>query len=120
MEVVAVKRFGDEQSTLLDRYERMSFEVQLNRAILSRSLSEPGGPGRTGRKKSGSTSSVGVVGSSGLHRFLKKLLKPILGRKKKTAVNESTDGRDSPGVGKGEVLEGPKLGKRGFSRSVRF
>lgn len=39
MEVV-MKRFGDEQSTLLDRFERLSFEVQLNQAILGRSFSE--------------------------------------------------------------------------------
>ena len=38
---VVLKRFGDEQSTLLDRFERLSFEVQLNKAILSRSFSVP-------------------------------------------------------------------------------
>ncbi|KVI11220.1 hypothetical protein Ccrd_010372 [Cynara cardunculus var. scolymus] len=38
---VVMKRFGDEQSTLLDRFERLSFEVKLNEAILGRSLSEP-------------------------------------------------------------------------------
>ncbi|KAI3781460.1 hypothetical protein L2E82_11475 [Cichorium intybus] len=41
---VVKKRFGDEQSTLLDRFERLSFEVQLNQAILGRSLSEPRAP----------------------------------------------------------------------------
>ncbi|KAL2500313.1 uncharacterized protein Fot_34218 [Forsythia ovata] len=35
------KRFGDEESTLFDRHERLSFEVQLKQAILGRSLSEP-------------------------------------------------------------------------------
>ncbi|KAL4572505.1 hypothetical protein LXL04_019284 [Taraxacum kok-saghyz] len=38
---VVKKRFGDEQSTLLDRFERLSFEAQLNQAILGRSFSEP-------------------------------------------------------------------------------
>ena len=43
MEEIAVvlRRFGDEQSTLLDQFERLSFEVQLNQAILRRSFSEP-------------------------------------------------------------------------------
>ncbi|KAK2981837.1 hypothetical protein RJ640_010354 [Escallonia rubra] len=37
-----LRRFGDDdESTLMDRFERMSFEVQLNQAILGRSLSEP-------------------------------------------------------------------------------
>ncbi|GAA0151069.1 hypothetical protein LIER_09867 [Lithospermum erythrorhizon] len=39
---VVFKQFGDEKSTLLDQYERLSFEVQLNQTILGRSLSEPG------------------------------------------------------------------------------
>ncbi|KAJ1377660.1 Serine-threonine/tyrosine-protein kinase, catalytic domain [Sesbania bispinosa] len=38
------KRFGDEQSTLLDQFERLSFESHLNKAMLQRSLSEPGLP----------------------------------------------------------------------------
>ncbi|MBA0613100.1 hypothetical protein Godav_013609 [Gossypium davidsonii] len=85
---VVLRRFGDEQSTLLDQFERLSFEVQLNQAILSRSLSEPSvakrsqycsqfqapppavkPKGRKGRR------------GSGFNRVLKKLLKPILGRK---------------------------------------
>ncbi|CAA2995842.1 Hypothetical predicted protein [Olea europaea subsp. europaea] len=76
---VILKRFGDEQSTLLDRYERLSFEVQLNQAILGRSMSEPSilrqqearqvvaKPVRQWRRR-----------GTGL---LKKLLKPILGGK---------------------------------------
>ncbi|KAG5248347.1 Protein Wnt-3a [Salix suchowensis] len=39
---VVLKRFGDEQSTLLDQFERLSFEVHLSQAMLGRSLSEPG------------------------------------------------------------------------------
>ncbi|CAN1142044.1 hypothetical protein LINPERPRIM_LOCUS25795 [Linum perenne] len=133
MEVV-VKRFGDEESTLLDRFERMSFEVQLNQAILARSLSEPGsgvGHGRTqlqhllnlrkqrdskqGWERQKGSRSRG----SGLNRFLKKLLKPILGRKT-AAVNKAAShhGDDSPAIGKGEMV-GPKFCKD-FSRSVKF
>lgn len=41
MGMVNVGRYGDEESTLLDRYERLSFEVHLNQAILGRSLSHP-------------------------------------------------------------------------------
>lgn len=41
MGMVNVGGFGDEESTLLDRYERLSFEVHLNQAILGRSLSHP-------------------------------------------------------------------------------
>ncbi|XP_060202337.1 uncharacterized protein LOC132630767 [Lycium barbarum] len=38
-----MRKFGDEKSsTLLDEYERITFEIQLNQAILARSLSEPG------------------------------------------------------------------------------
>lgn len=40
MESAISKRFGDEQSTLLDHYERLSFELQLNQAMMGRSLSE--------------------------------------------------------------------------------
>ncbi|CAN0846893.1 hypothetical protein LINGRAHAP2_LOCUS4681, partial [Linum grandiflorum] len=46
---VVLKRFGDEHSTLVDQFERLSFEVQLNQAILARSLSEPGVEGGRNR-----------------------------------------------------------------------
>ncbi|GMN40585.1 hypothetical protein TIFTF001_009808 [Ficus carica] len=40
---VVTMKFGDEQSDLLDQYERLSFEVHLNLAMqLGRSLSSPG------------------------------------------------------------------------------
>ncbi|XP_057972784.1 pentatricopeptide repeat-containing protein At1g62680, mitochondrial-like [Malania oleifera] len=84
MEEIAVvmHKFGDEQSTLLDQFERLTFEVQLNQAILGRSLSEPSTarpqaaqplapPVRQGGRRRG----------SGLRKVLKKLLRPILGRK---------------------------------------
>lgn len=86
IEVVRMK-FGDEQSTLLDRFERLSFEVQLNQAIMGRSLSEP----------SIARYQAPVVGLArpplvplpqvqrgrrrlGFHKVMKKLLKPILCR----------------------------------------
>lgn len=111
------KRFGDEQSSLLDQFERMSFEAQLNRAMLGRSLSEPGIPRshsrlltlppvipippllthqvKQGRRRRGSA----------FHKVLKKLLKPILGRRKT----------------KEDELD-PKhpLSRNSFSRSLRF
>ncbi|KAL3531601.1 hypothetical protein ACH5RR_005122 [Cinchona calisaya] len=40
-EVTAAVIVDNDESRLLDRYERLSFEVQLNQAILGRSLSEP-------------------------------------------------------------------------------
>ncbi|CAL9163242.1 unnamed protein product [Musa hybrid cultivar] len=33
--------FGEHHTTLLDEFERLTFEIQLNRAILRRSYSEP-------------------------------------------------------------------------------
>ncbi|GAV70397.1 hypothetical protein CFOL_v3_13895 [Cephalotus follicularis] len=83
---VVLKRFGDEQSTLLDQFERLSFEVQLNKAILGRSLSEPfrsqrqpalqplNGLANPKMVKQGRR-------GSRLYKVLKKLLKPIVGNK---------------------------------------
>ncbi|CAI0423786.1 unnamed protein product [Linum tenue] len=144
MEEIAVvlKRFGDEQSSLLDQFERLSFEVQLNQAILARSLSEPGvGPGAgTGRsglrtplnRKEQRAAAVGLTkvkhgqeteperrrrGSSfTFNKLWKKLLKPILGRK---TVNKATAAAPAPAPGKRADFSGPKLCKA-FSRSVRF
>jgi hypothetical protein len=93
---VIEKRFGDEKSTLLDEFERLSFEAhaaQLNRAMLRRSLSEP----RLQRSSSRliSMAPIPLVKNKvmqgphhgnnhglGFHRVLKKLLKPIFGRKR--------------------------------------
>jgi len=122
MEVVGT-RFGDQQSGLLDEFERLSFEAhaaQLNRAMLGRSLSEPKlqkshprlisvapiplvnqvimqGPRRGGG---------GGGGGSGFHKVLKKLLKPILGRK--------GQGRKQASVDK------DLLSFKAFSKSLRF
>lgn len=79
-EIAAIfKRFGDEQSTLLDQYERLSFEVQLNKAMLGRSLSEPAVArlrppppvAKPGRKAAGFQ----------FQKVMKKLFSPILGKK---------------------------------------
>ncbi|PNX78129.1 hypothetical protein L195_g046040 [Trifolium pratense] len=89
------KRFGDEKSTLLDEFERLSFEAhaaQLNKAMLRRSLSEP----RLQRSPSRLISMApiplmnkvmqgphhGNIHGLGFHRVLKKLIKPIFGRKR--------------------------------------
>ncbi|KAJ1392094.1 hypothetical protein SESBI_36091 [Sesbania bispinosa] len=107
------KRFGDEQSTLLDQFERLSFESHLNKAMLQRSLSEPGLP------RSGSQSRLlsvtptptiplvtqvkqGRCRGSGFQRVLKKLFRPFLGRKKKTPDPQNP------------------LSWKAFSRSLRF
>ncbi|EOY04453.1 hypothetical protein QQP08_015035 [Theobroma cacao] len=80
---VILRRFGDEQSTLLDEFERLSFEVQLNQAILGRSLSEPSVAKRTLHSQFQAPPPAVRKGrrGSGFNRVLKKLLKPILGRK---------------------------------------
>ncbi|KAK4342605.1 hypothetical protein RND71_038421 [Anisodus tanguticus] len=89
-----MRKFGDEKSTLLDEYERITFEIQLNQAILARSLSEPG------RSTSTSTTQLAspplkVAGDTEqgpcrhhrrrgywFQKVMKKLLKPILGKMK--------------------------------------
>ncbi|KAL8038945.1 hypothetical protein ABFX02_10G003400 [Erythranthe guttata] len=86
MTTAIFKRFGDEQSTLLDKYERLSFEVQLNQAMLGRSLSEPAVARRqapppklvakTTEKLQGRRSRM-----SGFQKVMKKFLSPILGKK---------------------------------------
>lgn len=88
------KRFGDEQSTLLDKFERLSFESHLNKAMLQRSFSEPGFQRSVSQPKlitvpptKPLVTSVkqgycrGRCRSSGFRKVLKKLLKPFLGRK---------------------------------------
>ncbi|OMP12149.1 hypothetical protein CCACVL1_00099 [Corchorus capsularis] len=89
---VVLRKFGDEQSTLLDQFERLSFEVQLNQAILGRSLSEPSVAKKTLHshfqvpppQQAVPVPQVARKGrrrGSGFNKVLKKLLKPILGRK---------------------------------------
>ncbi|GMI78647.1 hypothetical protein HRI_001534000 [Hibiscus trionum] len=109
--VVVPSRFGDQRSTLLDQFERLSFEIHLNQAILARSLSEP-----TASKRSHYCSQVqapvaanGRKGrrGSGFNRVLKKLLKPILGWKGNGGKKTVADPKD------------PSSWKS-FSRSLRF
>lgn len=111
-----MKKFGDEQSNLLDQFERLTFEVQLNQAILGRSLSEPS---TTVRSKMPLPFSVAqppppLVSQvrqgrrgSGFQKVLKKLLKPIFGRKGSR--------------GKKEMSTNPKDHRylKAFSRSMR-
>lgn len=112
------KRFGDEQSTLLDQFERLSFETQLNKAMLQRSLSEP----RYLRSVSQQPRLVSVAPTTiplvnqvrqgrrcrgvGFRKVFKKLLKPFLGRKN--------------GARKEDVEFQNPLSWKAFSRSLRF
>lgn len=104
-EVEAVRRrFGDEQSTLLDRFERHSFEVQLKRAMLGRSLSDPTttlprttyapapppAPPLISMVKQGRR----FRGLS-FQKVLKKLLKPIMGRGNKGTASTEVPGPKS-------------------------
>lgn len=110
------KRFGDEQSTLLDQFERLSFETHLNKSMLQRSLSEPGLPRSWSQSHLISVApTIPLVTQvkqgqhprgSGFYKVLKKLLKPILGRKSGTR----------------KQVPDPKnpLSWKAFSRSLRF
>lgn len=74
-----LQRLEDNQSSLMDRFERLSFEAHLNNALLGRSLSESGfslmysadspihtaAPANQPRRR------------LGLNKILKKLMKPI-------------------------------------------
>ncbi|KAL3654832.1 hypothetical protein CASFOL_000618 [Castilleja foliolosa] len=103
------KRFGDEQSALFDQYERLSFEVQLNKAMLGRSLSEPAVASRyppaVKPEKQGWRRGRG----SGFHKVMKKLLSQILGHK-----GPGPTGKDGgPSDRKDPIF------LKAFSRSVR-
>ncbi|KAF3447953.1 hypothetical protein FNV43_RR08660 [Rhamnella rubrinervis] len=114
---VVMKKFGDEQSTLLDQFERMSFEIQLNQAMLGRSLSEPGTMVKS--SKVPPPASVGAppplvsqvrqgrTRGSASYKFLKKLLRPIFAKKGRGGKKEVPDPKD------------PAYWKA-FSRSMRY
>ncbi|KDP21867.1 hypothetical protein JCGZ_00654 [Jatropha curcas] len=129
---VVLKRFGDEQSNLLDQFERLSFEVQLNQAILGRSLSEPGTgrpryipptlnggappplvttEGRQGRRRQGRRRH-----GSGFNKVLKKLFKPMFGRRKGMA---KSNGDETEVPQRVADPKNPKTWKT-LSRSLRF
>ncbi|KAI5663148.1 hypothetical protein M9H77_22471 [Catharanthus roseus] len=118
---VILQKFGDEESTLLDQYERLSFEVQLNQAILGRSLSEPSTLASRRRaalslpppQQSQVCSGGGGGGrrrKSGFQKVLKKLLKPIMGVGRGIQRKEISSNR--------EHQKDNKLWKT-FSRSLR-
>ncbi|KAK7349695.1 hypothetical protein VNO77_07273 [Canavalia gladiata] len=111
------KRFGDEQSTLLDQFERLSFESHLNKAMLQRSLSEPGFPRSVSQPRHVSvTPTIPLLNQvkqkpcrvSGLHKVLKKFLRPIFGRKSNNGERKQTPDPKNP------------LSWKTFSRSLRF
>ncbi|KAB2630426.1 hypothetical protein D8674_007945 [Pyrus ussuriensis x Pyrus communis] len=111
---VQMWKFGDDKSSLLDQFERLSVDLQLNQAMLRRSLSEPmyirlkpsrpppppppSPPNLVAKKRRG----------SGFNKVLKKMIKPILrrmsGKKKDFPIPEAKD---------------PRFWKT-FSRSVRL
>lgn len=78
------RRFGDEQSNLLDQFERMSFQAHLSRAMLGRSLSEPGlcrlQPLLTHQVNQGCRHRRS---RRAFHKLISKLFKPILRRHSK-------------------------------------
>ena len=126
---VVLKRFGDEQSTLLDQFERLSFEVQLNQAILGRSLSEPGASrsqlrGKLNGKDTAPLATHVKQGCRrrglGFDKLLKKLLRPILGRKGKGGGGDGGGG--AAAAAKKEGMADPKDPKswKAFSRSLRI
>ncbi|KAL8206027.1 hypothetical protein R6Q57_009578 [Mikania cordata] len=101
---VVLKRFGDEQSTLLDRFERLSFEVQLNQAILGRSLSESHAPWNRSPPPRLQPQSEPKEAHGRRHRYdhrglvqkvLKKIFKPIFGNRKLGEIKESIPDKKS-------------------------
>lgn len=112
-----LQRFEDNHSSLMDRFERLSFEAHLSNALLGRSLSESGfslmysadfddSPIRTtapvcqGRR------------GSGLNKILKNLMKPVRYCSRKIGRERKQEAHDFD----------PKSFKKWqtFSRSVRL
>ena len=77
-EKAVVRKFGDEQSGLLDQFERRSFELQLKRAMHGRSLSEAAAAAAAAAEVE--EVQRGRRGSR-FQRMLKKFLSPVLGKK---------------------------------------
>nr|DAD25781.1 TPA_asm: hypothetical protein HUJ06_027249 [Nelumbo nucifera] len=88
-----VERVGDEHRSLFDQYERLCIEIQLNQAILGRSLSEPSVGRSLGLGPPSEApplvSQVRQGRRSSLPKVLKKLLKSIFGRKMGGRKDES-------------------------------
>ncbi|EOA25351.1 hypothetical protein CARUB_v10018674mg [Capsella rubella] len=77
-----LQKFEDHRSSLMDRFERLSFEAHLNNALLGRSLSASGfslmysGDFDESPKHTAAPACQGRRGS-GLKKLLKNLIKPI-------------------------------------------
>lgn len=83
-EKAALTKFGDAKSRLLDQFERRAFELQLTRAMLGRSLSEPGAARSVATLPQPPAVAPEVrrgPRGSGFQKVLKKLLGPVLGKK---------------------------------------
>ncbi|KAK2658060.1 hypothetical protein Ddye_011112 [Dipteronia dyeriana] len=145
-EIAAVlRRFGDEQSTLLDQFERLSFEVQLNQAILRRSFSEPTKRSsqptpaaalmpfvksyaaaqmdlKKKKKKKKKIKPQGSSSSAGFTKVLKKLLKHIFVRKGSNSNSNNININNDIGVRNHHEVPDPKNPKffKAFSRSMRL
>ncbi|GMJ08558.1 hypothetical protein HRI_004525000 [Hibiscus trionum] len=105
---VVVRNFGDDQSSLLDRFERLSFEAQLKEAILGRSRSESSVVNRSRSSQLLAPPQVSKGrGVSGFNWLLKKLLKPILGSKGNAGKKPVADTKNP-------------MACNTFSRSLRF
>lgn len=77
-----LQRFEDNQSSLMDRFERLSFEAHLNNALLGRSLSESGFSLMYSAVVDDSPIHTAAPASQarrrlGLNKILKNLMKPI-------------------------------------------
>ncbi|CAN6575979.1 unnamed protein product [Malus baccata var. baccata] len=111
---VEMWKFGDDKSSLLDQFERLSVDLQLNQAMLRRSLSEPmyirsefpllltqGPPEPSRPPPPPPPSPPHLVAKkrrgSGFNKVLKKMIKPILrrmsGKKKDFPIPEAKDPR---------------------------
>ncbi|KAI9107950.1 hypothetical protein K1719_020823 [Acacia pycnantha] len=105
--------FGDEESDLLDRFERMWFEAHLNRAMQIRSLSlssEPeSAPTTQGKQQPRRRRS-----RPQFHSVLKKLINPIL------VINSKIS--NSGSIRRRQVQDPPPhpITLKVFSRSLHF
>ncbi|KMT06523.1 hypothetical protein BVRB_7g156970 [Beta vulgaris subsp. vulgaris] len=120
---VAIKSIGDNRkSTLFDEFERLSVEIQLNQAMLRRSLSEPGTSVFQARLGVGAPPLVrqpveqGRRGSwGGLHKMVKKLLRPMFWKKKKGRIDDDQQEEEQQKPNNKDL----KTWRR-FSKSVRY
>ncbi|KAF5189137.1 hypothetical protein FRX31_021281 [Thalictrum thalictroides] len=111
-------RFGDEYSSLYDEFERLTFEIQLNQAILRRSFSEsnigsqsfvPKPPALVSQQVRQGRQSTSTTSTGRMPKVLKKLLKPLCASSKKQGKRDDDDH---------SVLNNPLCWKT-FGRSLR-